>query len=152
MREELKVHIPSNISHKTTANNQDRFLSVHAKLVHRVDYTEQGIHVLGLLANLSLMEHKTDAMMVKVTLHQRTIQFIHVEIHYSQTALPSLIALGQLRIGDVKDSVQEFEIILNLLISADREALLGGLDRSLEVRHVCDGGGVVEIIRGVMRV
>lgn len=129
------MNLPGNISDKTTSHDQDRLLAEHAKLVHRVDDAEERVNALGLLANHGFVDLEVDLVVVKVPLHLLPVQVEDVEVHDREAPLPALVARGQLRVAHVEDSVEELEVILDLLVPADGEPLGGGLDGGFHVRH-----------------
>lgn len=53
-----------------------------------------------------------------------------------------LVAVCQLRILDVEDSIEEGEVVRDLLIAVNMKAILRFSDSSSEVRHVEDVDGV----------
>lgn len=89
------------------------------------------------------MNLELNLVVVKVPLHLGPVEVEDVEVHDGQAALPSRVALGELRVLDAEDAVEELEVVLDLLVARDGEALLGGLDGGFHVGH----GG----LRGVIR-
>lgn len=62
-----------------------------------------------------------------------------------KTTAPALVAVRQLRFRRVKDTIDESEVVLDLLIALDVKAILGFVDGRLHVRH---DEGLVEIEAG----
>lgn len=71
--------------------------------------------------------------MVEVLLHLLAIDVEDVQIHNSKAASPALVALGELGVLSVEYSIEEREVVFDLLVTLDMEAVLGLDDRSLEV-------------------
>lgn len=127
--------LPSNISDQSTANDEDWFFSVDSEFVHGVDNAEKGLDGLGLLADHGLVNGKLELVVVKVLLHLGAVDVKDVGVHDSQSAAPSLVALGELRVLLVEDTIEEGEVVFDLLVTLDVETIFGLLDGSVEVRH-----------------
>jgi len=133
--------LPSNISNQSTADDEDWFFSVNSELVHGVDNTEKGLDGLGFLANHGLVDGKLKLVVVKVLLELSTVNIKDVGIHDGQSAAPSLVALSELRVLLVENTIEEGEVVLDLLVTLDVETSFGLLDGSVEVRHFrCEEG------------
>ena len=63
--------------------------------------------------------------MVEVLLHLLAIDVEDVQVHDSKAATPALIAAGKVVVLGVEHSIEEGEVILDLLVSLDVEAVLG---------------------------
>ena len=75
------------------------------------------------------MDTQIDAVVLKVSTNLVTIQIGDIEVHDGETAAPGGVAVRQLLVVRVEDTIQECEVILDLLIARDGEACLGRLDR-----------------------
>jgi hypothetical protein len=107
-----------------TYHYEDRLLANNAELGHRVNDAQKRIHRLGLLANHSLVNRQGQTMVVKVRLHLLAVDVEDIQVHDSKAATPPLIAAGKLGVFGVEDPIKEREIILDLLVSFDMEAVL----------------------------
>jgi hypothetical protein len=79
------------------------------------------------------MNRQRQLVVVKVLLHLLAVDVVDVQVHDSQATAPALVALGQLVVGGVEDAIKEREVILDLLVSLDMEAVLGLDDGSFKV-------------------
>lgn len=87
------------------------------------------------------MDAKLDAVVVEVGLHLLAVEVEDVQVHDGEAALPARVAVGQLTVLGVEDAVEELEVIFDLLVAADGEAVLGRLDRGFHVGHDGQKGG-----------
>lgn len=93
------------------------YLSDNAKLVHRVDNAQQSVHRLSLLSYHGLVHLQLNVVVIKVFLHLLAIDVEDVEVHDGEASLPSLEGLGQVVVRDVEDSVDEGEVVFDLLVT-----------------------------------
>lgn len=127
-------HQPNNNRlHQTTYDYKNRLLADDTKVSHRVNDAEKSLHGLGLFANHGFVDGQGQVVVVKVLLHLVTIDVEDVQVHDGQTPAPALIALGQIVVGRVEDAIEEGEVVFNLLVPLDMEAVLGLDDGSLQV-------------------
>ena len=111
------------------------YLPKDAKLGHGVDNAQERVDRLRFLADHRFMDIELDLIMIEVLLHLFAIDTEDVEVHDSQTAAPAFVAVGQLTSAGVEDSIDEGEIVLDLLVAFDVEAGLCLGHRCFEVRH-----------------
>lgn len=67
------------------------------------------------------MDLELDSMVLEISFHFRSIEVVDVEIGYCETPLPFLVAICKIGILDIKDTIDECEVIFNLLIALDVE-------------------------------
>lgn len=116
-----------------TYNDEHGLLADDTKLGHRIHNTQKSVHGLGFLANHGLVDREREVVVVKVCLHVLAIDVENVQIHNSKAAAPALIAVGKVVVLGVKDSIEEREVILDLFVTFDVEAVLRLNDGSLKV-------------------
>lgn len=121
------------VSGDQTYNDEYWLLADDTELSHGIHNAQKSVHGLGLLANHGLVDGEWEVVVVKVRLHLLAIDVEDVQIHNSKAAAPALIAAGEVVVLGVKDSIEEREVILDLLITLDVEAVLRLNDGSLEV-------------------
>lgn len=127
--------LPGDIGDKTTTNDKNGFLAEYTELVHRINDTQERIHGLGLLADHGLVNLELEIMVVEVFLHLLAIHVEDVGIHDGQGPAPALVAVGQLAIPLLEDTIEEGKVIFDLLIALDVKASLRLSDGGVEVRH-----------------
>jgi len=129
--------LPGNISNQSAANNQNGLLAENTKLVHGVDDAEERVHGLCLFTNHGLVDLELEVVVVEVLLHLLAVHVEDVGIHDCQGSAPALVAVGKLLVLLVENTVHEDEVIFDLLVTLDVETILGLVDGSLKIRHVC---------------
>jgi archaellum biogenesis ATPase FlaH len=118
---------------RTTYHYENRLLADDTELCHRVDNAQKSIHGLGLLANHGLVNRQWQVVVVEVLLHVLAVDVENVQIHNGKAATPALVALGEIIVLGVEDTIKEREVIFDLLITLDVETILGLDNGSLEV-------------------
>lgn len=93
------------------------------------------------------MDLQSQAVVGEVPLHLVTVEPENVLVCDGKNATPRLVTLGQAGVMDVEDPIDEGEVVGDLLVAFDVEALGRLRDGCLEVRHV--GNGVVELSKEV---
>jgi hypothetical protein len=83
---------------------------------------------------------KVDAVVLKVPLHLLAIDIVDVDICYGETSLPALVAVGNVWVVEIKDTIDEGKIVFDLFVSLNMEAGVTGqgccrLDCGFEIRH-----------------
>lgn len=129
--------LPGNVGDQSTTNDQNGLLAVDTELVHRVNDAQEGVDRLGLLADHGLVDGKLELVVVEVLLDLVSVNIKDVGIHDCQGSAPTLVAVGQLAVLGVEDTIHELEVVLDLLIARDMETSLGLLDSSVHIRHDC---------------
>lgn len=81
------------------------------------------------------MDVELDLVVVKVLLHRLAIDVENVHVHDGQAATPLLVAVGEIGSAGVEDIVDEGEVVLDLLVTFDVEAVRSLVDCSLKIRH-----------------
>lgn len=81
------------------------------------------------------MNLELKVVVAEVVLKLLTIQVENVQVHDSQASLPASKAVSQLTVLLVEDTIEEGEVVLDLLVSLNVETGLGLGDGSLKVRH-----------------
>lgn len=114
----------------------DNHLSEDTEFVHGVDNAQESVNGLGLLANHGLVDVKVDLVMIEVSLHLLTIDVKDVGVHDCKASSPWLITISEVFVAGVEYSIDEREVIFDLLVPLDVEASRGFGDRGLEIRHV----------------
>ena len=112
------------------------YLSENAKFRHGVDNTQECGNSLCLLANLGLVDLEIDLVVFEVLLDLLAIYIIDIQIRDGQDTLPMLVAVGQLRVLRIEDTVEEGEVVGYLFIAIHVEAILGLRDGRCKVGHV----------------
>lgn len=112
------------------------YLSEDAKFRHGIHNAQECGNGLCLLANLGLVDLKFQIVVLEVLLDLLAIHVVDIEICDGQNTIPAFVAVGQLRVLRVKDTVEEGELVRYLLVAIHVEAILGLGDGSCKVRHV----------------
>lgn len=81
------------------------------------------------------MNLQSESEVSEVTLHFLPIETVYILICHGQNAPPWLVAIGQPWVLNVEDAVDELEVVGDLLIAFNVEALRRLSDGCLEVRH-----------------
>lgn len=110
-------------------------LSEDSELVHGVNNGQEGVDRLGLLSNHCLVHIELNVVMVEVALHGLAVKIEDIGVHDSQTTTPLLVAVRKVAACRIKDIVNEGEVVFNLLVALNVEALASLGDGGLEVRH-----------------
>jgi len=105
---------------------QSTNFAIDSKFGHGIYDTQEGRHGLGLLANLGLVSYEFDSMMFEVILHLLAVNVVNVLIGDGQTSAPLLVAVGEVLVVDIKDSINEGKIVLDLLVALDVETSMAG--------------------------
>ena len=79
------------------------------------------------------MDIKIDVMMVEVLSQLGTIQSVHVLVHHRKTAAPFLVALRQFIVRSAEYIIDEGEIVFDLFVALDMEAVRPLLDRGCAI-------------------
>jgi len=113
-------------------------LPVNPELSHRVNDTKESRDRLCLLSNLCLVDFQFEPIVLEISFHLLSIHIVDVLVCDSETSLPLLVTLCKIGILGVEDTVNECEVIFNLLVAFDVEtsvtAVGGGfLDGGFEV-------------------
>lgn len=111
------------------------YLADDSELGHGVANAEEGVDGLGLLANGGLVNLERQPVMGKVRLHLVAIKAEDVLVRHGQNASPLLVAIGQPWVLDVKDAIHKGEVVGDLLVTLDVEALRRLRDGCFEIRH-----------------
>jgi hypothetical protein len=127
--------LPGNVGDQSTTNDQDGLLAVDTELVHRVNDAQEGVNGLGLLADHGLVDGKLELVVIEVLLDLVSVDIEDVGVHDGQSSAPTLVAVGELAVLGVEDTVEELEVIFDLLVTRDVETSLGLLDSSVHIRH-----------------
>lgn len=69
------------------------------------------------------MDRQGHVVVVEVGLHVFAIDIVDVQVHNGEATAPSLVAVGKLRVGGVEDAIHEGEVIFDLLVTLDVEAV-----------------------------
>lgn len=141
---QTQCFLPCNVGHQSSTHDQDGFLSVDTKLGHRVHDAQEGLDALGLLANHRLVDAEVDLVVVKVLLHGVAVDVEDVQVHDGQAAAPFGVTVGQVTAADIEDVVDEAEVVLDLLVTLDVEAVWAFRHGCFQVRHGEDRTGSVE--------
>ena len=100
---------------------QSTNFAIDSEVSHGIHDTQEGRHGLGLLANLGLVSYEFDSMMLEVVLHLLAIDVVDILISDSQTSSPLLVAVGEILIVDIEYSINEGEIVFDLLVTLNME-------------------------------
>jgi len=92
------------------------------------------------------MDLELKLVVLEILLHLLAIYFVDIIVRYGENTAPPFIALGELRILGVKNAVHKSEVIFDLLVPLNMEAVLRLGNGSIKVRHV------VEMSRSLSRV
>ena len=109
------------------------YLSVNAKLGHRVYDAQEGWDRLGLLSNLGLMHFELQSVVLEIFLNLLSIDVVDIQVRDCQNTTPSFVALGQLWVFLVEDTVKKGKIVGDLLVAIDVKAIFGHFDSSSKV-------------------
>lgn len=72
------------------------------------------------------MDLKLNVMMLEVCLHLLAIQIVDVEVRHGKTSLPLLVAISKVGVVDIKDAIDEGEVVFDLLVAFDVETDMAG--------------------------
>jgi hypothetical protein len=100
---------------------QSTNFAIDSEISHGIYDTQEGRHGLGLLANLGLVSYEFDSMMFEVVLHLLAIDVVDVLVGDGKTSSPFLVAVGEVLVVDIEDSINEGEIVLDLLVTLNVE-------------------------------
>lgn len=81
------------------------------------------------------MNLEIELVMIEVSLHLLAIDIVDVHIHDSEAASPFLVAIGEVGFGRIEYVVDEREVIFNLLVPLNVEAVGGLINSGFEIRH-----------------
>jgi hypothetical protein len=118
---------------RTTYHYENWLLADDTELCHRVDDAQKSVHGLGLLANHGLVDRQWQVVVVEILLHVLAVNVEYVQIHNGKAATPALVALGEIIVLGVENTIEEREVIFDLLVTLDVETVLGLDNGSLEV-------------------
>jgi hypothetical protein len=118
---------------RVTYHYENRLLADDTKLCHRVDNAQKSVHGLGLLANHGLVDRQWQVVVVEVLLHVLAIDVEYVQIHNGKAATPALVALGEVIVLGVEDTIEKREIVFDLLVTLNVETIFGLDNGSLKV-------------------
>lgn len=79
------------------------------------------------------MDFEIQIEVFEVSLHLPAVKSKDILICHGKNSAPFAIAVGQLRIGNVKNSINKSEIVLDLLIALDMKAGFGLMNGCFEV-------------------
>ena len=79
-------------------------------------------------------------MVVKIDLHLCAVKVEDVKVRHCQTPMPFFIAVGEIAVLGIENTIDESEVILDLLIAFDVKAGMTGrglglLNSCSQVRH-----------------
>lgn len=120
------------------------YLANDAKLRHGVDDAQKGGNRFRLFPDLRLVHLDLEVVVLEVLLDLCSIYIVYVQIGHGQHSTPALVTRRQLGILGVEDSIEEGEIVRNLLVALDVESVLRRKHRSFHVRHVESTGAIGE--------
>ena len=123
------------------------YLAIDSELGHGIHNAQEGGDRLCLLTDLGLVYFELEPVVFKVLLDLLSVYIVYIQVCDSQHSAPMFVALSQLWVPWVEDAVQESEVVGDLLVPVDMEAVLGLQNRCSEVRHV---EGVRILICGVV--
>lgn len=83
------------------------------------------------------MNLELQAVVLKVLLHLGSIHAVDILVRDCKHSAPLLVAIGQLSVCQIKDAINESEVVGDLLVTLDMEALGSLRDGGLEIRHDC---------------
>jgi hypothetical protein len=118
---------------RVTYHYENRLLADDTKLCHRVDNAQKSVHGLGLLANHGLVDRQWQVVVVEVLLHVLAVDVENVQIHNGKAATPALVALGEIIVLGVENTIEEREVIFDLLVTLNVETIFGLDNGSLKV-------------------
>lgn len=111
-------------------------LSNDAKFGHRVYNAQKGRNGFCLLSDLGLVELESESIVVEILLHLLSIDIEDIQVHHGENTSPAFIAVSQLGVFNVKNTIEKREIIGDLLEAVDVKAGSGLLDCRIHVRHL----------------
>jgi hypothetical protein len=103
-----------------------------AEICHGVHDAQKRINRLGALPYHGLVDLQLHPIMVEVLLNLFAVEIENVQVHDREASCPTCVAVGQFRILDVEDSIEEREVVLNLLVAFSVKACRGLGDLCLE--------------------
>lgn len=107
----------------------------HTEFGHGVHNAQESIDRLGLLADHGCVDLELQTMVFKVLLHLLAVDIVDVHVHDSKASSPAREAFCEVTLLLVKDTVDEAEVVFDLLVALDVETLLGLRNGGLHVRH-----------------
>ena len=143
--------LPSNVSHKPAPNHQHwlldkvnkqlytksliagEYLARNSKSRHRINDAQQCWNRLGFFSNLGLMYCQVQIVMLEVLFQLLTIYVKHVLVGDCEHSAPMSIAVGELGILGIEDTVQKGEVVSNLFVTVYTKPRCGLLNGGREV-------------------
>lgn len=108
-----------------TKRKPGEYLSIDAEFRHGIDDAQEGWNGLGLFSNLGLVDLQIQIVMLEVLLNLLSIDIEYIHVGNRQDTAPFLVAFCKLTVFDIENSVQESEVVRDLLIPVHMEAVLG---------------------------
>ena len=112
------------------------YLAIDAKLRHGVHNAQESGNRLCLLTNLGLVHFELEPVVLEIFLDLLSIDIEDIEVCHGQDTAPTLVAVGQLGVLWIENAVKEGEVVRDLLVAINMEAVLCLGHGGSEIRHV----------------
>ena len=87
------------------------YLAIDSELRHGVHNAQEGGDRLSLFTNFGLVQLEIEVVVIEVLLNLLAVDIEHIEVSDGQNSSPTLVAVGQLSILNVEDTIEKGEVV-----------------------------------------